>query len=148
MALTLNTPARLPSSKDSKLAQASINLLAKYGKKNIKVKLEGQDESLVLPASVVELLEQALGEVAKGNVVTLVSLEAELSTYQAAEVLKVSRPYLIKLLEGGKIPYHMVGTHRRIKLQDVLRYKKASDVESHKALKALAKQAQELNMGY
>jgi excisionase family DNA binding protein len=137
-----------PSKRDSELAKASSRLLAKYGKKDVKVKLEGQEEPLVLPASVVQLLKQALNEIALGHAVTLVSLETELSTHQAADVLKVSRPFLIKLLEQGEIPYRMVGSHRRIELADVLAYKQASDAERRKALRELAKQAQELNMGY
>jgi excisionase family DNA binding protein len=137
-----------PSKRESELAQVSSRLLAKYGQKDVKVKLEGQEETLTLPASVIQLLKQALGEIAQGNAVTLVSLEAELSTHQAADILKVSRPFLIKLLEGGEIPYRLVGTHRRIELKDVLAYKQASDEKRREALKELAKQAQELNMGY
>jgi excisionase family DNA binding protein len=137
-----------PSKRESELAEASGRLLAKYGKKDVKVKLEGQEEPLVLPASVVQLLKQALSEIARGHAVTLVSLETELSAHQAADVLKVSRPFLIKLLEQGHIPYRMVGSHRRIELKDVLAYKQASDAERREALRELTKQAQELNMGY
>jgi excisionase family DNA binding protein len=114
----------------------------------LKIRLEGKEETLTLPASVVQLLKQALGKMAQGHAVTLMSLEAELSTHEAADLLKVSRPFLIKILEQGEIPYRMVGSHRRIELKDVLAYKEASDSERRKALKALLKEAQELDMGY
>jgi excisionase family DNA binding protein len=147
MALNLgNTPK--PNQRESKLAQSSSHLLAKHGKKDLKVKLEGKEETITLPASAVQLLKQALGEIAQGNAVTLVALDTELSAHEAADLLKVSRPYLIKLLEEGKIPYRKVGSHRRIELKDVLAYKEKSDKERLKALKALVEEAQELNMGY
>jgi excisionase family DNA binding protein len=147
MALTLELP-KTPNQHESKLAQASSHLLAKHGKKDLKIKLEGKEETMTLPASAVQLLKQALSEIAQGNAVTLVSLETELSTHEAANILKVSRPYLIKLLEEGEIPYRKVGSHRRIELKDVLAYKEKSDVERLKALNALVEEAQELNMGY
>ena len=62
--------------------------------------------------------------------------------------LNVSRPYFVKLLESGAIPHHKVGTHRRVKLEDVKRYKEQRTARSQKALQDLADQAQELNMGY
>jgi excisionase family DNA binding protein len=149
MALTLGkTQSTLPSKRDTELAESSSRLLARYGKKDLKVKLEGKEETLTLPAPVVQLLKRALSEMAQGNAVTLMSLGAELSTHEAADLLKVSRPFLIKLLEQGEIPYRMVGSHRRIELKDVLAYKNASDAERRKALRALLKEAQELNMGY
>jgi excisionase family DNA binding protein len=74
--------------------------------------------------------------------------EAELTTGEAANLLFVSRPFLMKLLEGGKIPYCKVGNRRKIKLKDVLAYKKASDAQRRKALRELVREAQELNMGY
>jgi excisionase family DNA binding protein len=76
------------------------------------------------------------------------SLEPELTTGEAANLLFVSRPFLVKLLEGGKIPYHKVGSRLKIRRKDVLAYKKASDVQRRKALRELVREAQELNMGY
>lgn len=137
-----------PNQRESKLAQNSSHHLAKHGEKDLKVKLEGKEEVITLPASAVQILKQALGEIAQGNPVTLVALDTELTTYEAANLLKVSRPYLIKLLERGDIPYRKVGSHRRIELKDVLIYREKSDKERLKALRELVREAQELDMGY
>ncbi len=84
----------------------------------------------------------------RGNAVTLIPLHAELTTQEAAEFLNVSRPHVIRLLETGKMKHRKVGTHRRIRFSDLQEFKKRQDQESDAALEELAKQAQELDMGY
>lgn len=143
-----------PSEADSKIAQETSRRLASYlGVKDgleVRVKGEGRraEEVLVIPATALRLLSDILVEMAKGNPVTLVPTHAELTTRQAADLLNVSRPHLIALLEKGEIPHRKVGTHRRILFSDVLAYKKKKYEARLKALEELADQAQELNMGY
>ena len=80
--------------------------------------------------------------VARGRV------DAELTTFQAADVLKVSRPYVIKLIDDGELSHRMVGTHRRIPVDAVLAYKQRADKASDAAMDELVRQAQDLDMGY
>ncbi len=136
----------LPSERDSSLAETSRQLLSKYGKKDMKLRIEGKEDTLLLPASVVRLLQRILNEMAEGNAVTLVSLEAELSTQQAAEVLNVSRPFVVKLLDAAELPHRMVGTHRRVFLKDVLKYKEKMCRQSREALQDLAKVSQDMGL--
>ncbi len=101
-----------------------------------------------LSESVFNALVQVVEETAKGNAVMVVPIHAELTTQQAADLLNVSRPFLIGLLEGRQIPYRAVGRHRRILYKDLMKYKKRIDDERYAALDELSAQAQELKMGY
>jgi excisionase family DNA binding protein len=91
---------------------------------------------------------EALTEIGEGNAVSIISIHAELTTQEAADVLNVSRPFLVNLLERGELPFHKIGTHRRIRYQDVIAYKERIDTKRRKALDDLTEQAQALNMGY
>jgi excisionase family DNA binding protein len=104
--------------------------------------------TLALPASARGLLYEILRQMAAGNSVTVHSLSAELTTQQAADYLNVSRPYLVKLLDEGEIPSHKTGSHRRVRLGDIVTYKQEDDAHGKTIMRELAAEAQELGMGY
>lgn len=101
-----------------------------------------------LPTSALRLLVDILSELADGNAVRVVPVQAELTTQEAADLLNVSRPHLVKLLETNALPYHKTGKHRRVRFADLMRYKAERERTSEEAMAALARQAQELGFGY
>jgi excisionase family DNA binding protein len=142
-----------PTDDESRLARESIRLLAPLLGKgdNLKIQVvegEGPGELLVLPASVIRLLNDILTEMAQGHAVTIIPVHAELTTQQAADFLNVSQPYLIGLLEKGEIPFRMVGTHHRIEFPQLAEYKKRIDASRRVALDELVELGQELGEGY
>ncbi|MEA5413596.1 helix-turn-helix domain-containing protein [Synechococcus sp. BA-132 BA5] len=145
----------VPTAEAIEAAGASLRDLARFRATNglrqacLSLDLEnGQHASVPIPAAVLELLQGILVQMAQGNAVTLVPVHSELTTQQAADLLNVSRPFLIERLEQGDIPFRKVGTHRRIRLADLMAYKQTIDQQRSAALDELAAQAQELGMGY
>jgi len=110
-------------------------------------RLVGPDGTTIeLPEGIHELLVSIVEHLREGNGVTVIPMHAELTTVEAAELLNVSRPFLIKQLDAGALPYHMVGTHRRLRLADVLAYRDRMDAEAEKALGAMSADAEELGL--
>ncbi|MBV8049389.1 MAG: helix-turn-helix domain-containing protein [Paludibacterium sp.] len=144
----------LPTEAEVTLAKESSRLLSLYlssqeEAQSIRViDQAGEHEAVQVPTAAYRLLIDILAQMAQGNAVSLIPVHAELTTQEAADMLNVSRPYLVKLLDGGDIPFHKVGTHRRVCYQDLAQYKNRIDTERLKALEELSAQAQELNMGY
>lgn len=141
----------LPTEEDILLARASAEALSQFMTKipkaeRAQIKMDNHD--LILPRQALVLLQKLLAEMAKGNVVSIVPTHHLLTTQESANILNVSRPYFIGLLESGKIPFSKVGTHRRIKYQDLMDYKQKQDSESEKLLNQLTKIAEENDMGY
>jgi excisionase family DNA binding protein len=104
------------------------------------------EETLEIPAPAVQMLVRILEEMARGNAVTLIPVHAELTTQEAADMLNVSRPYLIQLLDEGKMEYRKVGTHRRVRFDALMTYKRQADAERRAALADLAAYDQEIGI--
>ena len=117
-----------PGRQDVESIKRVANDLAAHPDRNRYVLVDDTDGVQVqLPASLVRVLVEAANQLAQGNSVAILHYEQELTTQQAADLLSVSRPYLIKLLENGQIPYHHVGSHRRIRMGDLFDYKRSRD---------------------
>ena len=124
------------------------DLASLVGKHDEQTVLRIKDREVVLPPSVARALVDVLTDMAEGRPVSVASSDEELTTREAAELLNVSRPHLVKLLEEGEIPFHKVGTHRRVYREDVLEYKARQREEAEEAMQNLTDQAQELGLGY
>lgn len=144
---------RVPTERETRVARTSSRFLSGHLGRKPEIRLRlveetGDTEVITVPASAVKLFVQILAEMAKGNAVTLIPIHAELTTQEAADLLNVSRPYLVNLIENGEIPFHKVGTHRRIAITDLLAYKAKTHTARMEDLDELVAEAQKLNLGY
>lgn len=112
----------------------------------VLVTVQEDEERLALPRSAVELMARILAHMAAGQSVSVVPLHAELTTQQAADLLNVSRPFLIGLLDAGEIEYRMVGTHRRIMASSLIGYQRLDDARRRGAADELTALSQELGL--
>ena len=143
-----------PTKADARIAEESGRKLAQLlgsRRSDVCFRIEKGDqkgETIAIPMTALRLLSGILTEMAKGNTVTVIPIHSELTTQQAAELLNVSRPFLIGLLEERKIPFRLVGQHRRVRLEDLMIYKDRDDKARRLIADDLAADAQELGMGY
>ncbi|MCX6379007.1 MAG: excisionase family DNA-binding protein [Armatimonadetes bacterium] len=155
---TLTQPTNKPLSEvEARQAEASsIALQHLLGKDDqplqqvtLRVSIErpdGEKAEILLPGATLSLLSKILRELGHGKNVVALATDTEVTTQQAADFLKVSRPYVVKLLEEGKIPYRLVGPRRRVSLGDLLHYKEQEETERHRGLNELVAEAQKLGM--
>ena len=152
MAQLKTTEPGSPSEADRVAAQVAGRALAKLnGRGCVRVEAtadQGEHQTFILPATAVRLLTNMLAHLAEGRTVAVMPDDAELTTKQAADMLNVSRPHLVKLVDEERIPHRLVGTHRRILLRDLLAYRQGHIKAATAAMDALTAQAQELGMGY
>ena len=137
---------------DQELAQLSVAEIRRATKASHKrtaqIRVGAQSKSLQIPKKALDMLVTILKNMAEGKSVTLISSDINLSTQQVADLLHVSRPNVVALLEEGVIPYTKAGTHRRVELKHALEYQKKKQQIRKKQLNFLTEQAQELNLGY
>ena len=151
---TIQLPQTMPTAEEVALARESGRALSAYLQMRAETQQieifdnQGTAHPVRVPISALRLLVDVLTQIGQGNAVSIIPVHAELTTQEAADVLNVSRPHLVKLLESKEIAFHKTGTHRRVRYQDVIAYKERIDVQRRQALDALAEQAQALGMGY
>lgn len=138
--------------RDTELAQRAARRIGEYltthpGADPVTIQGElAGDDALVVPREAAVLLAQVLGYLANGEDVHILPDSAELSTQRAADLLNVSRPYLIKLLDAGEIPYRLVGTHRRVRYKDLREYRSRDDLKRRQAADELTQLSEELGL--
>lgn len=150
----MNAPAHLPTAHEAGLAQAALKLFGSLelssGDRTVELKPEGSSETITitLPQEALRRFLEVLAQMANGNAVTIVPIHAELTTQQAADFLNVSRPFLISLLEEKKLPFRMVGSHRRIRFADLQAFREVDDKQREAVLAELSADAQLNGHGY
>ena len=140
----------LPSAAEAIIAKESSRVLASHAQTAEPLRLRMVDdpgkETVKIPASVVRMLIHILEEMARGNAVTLIPVHAELTTQEAADMLNISRPSLIQLLDEGKIEFRRVGTHRRVRFEGLMAYKRRAEADRRAVLAELAAYDQEIGL--
>jgi excisionase family DNA binding protein len=148
------SPVKLPTPKASEEAKVALRALSALPRRKtsrtvqVHPEGEGRSVSVTVPREAFELFLEILGQMANGNAVTIVPVHAELTTQQAAELLNVSRPFLVTLLDEGKIPFRLVGSHRRVRVADLVAYKQKDDMHRKSVLDELTAEAEKHGLGY
>jgi excisionase family DNA binding protein len=132
----LHQPVSLPESEGAQIRE--LNRMLQLGSPAL---VGAGGERMELPDAVYRLLKEIVRNMQLGRGIVLVPENQQLTTQRAADLLGVSRPHLIKLLEGGELPYHRAGSHRRVYLKDLIAYQKRRDAERKAALDRIAKEA-------
>lgn len=143
------------SRKEQEIASKSIlhlvntaAAISRQKAEGVKIKIQETGEFVTVPTKALDLLFYILNNMAEGKSISLVPSDSEITTQQAADMLNVSRPHIVKLLEDGIIPHKKVGSHRRILLEDLIEYDRKQKEQREASLKFLAEQAQDLKLGY
>lgn len=143
----------MPSPKaaqEAKEALRALSVVSKRKTRTLQVRPEGNggSVSVTVPREAFELFLEILGQMANGKAVTIVPFHADLTTQQAAEMLNVSRPFLVQLLDEQKLPSRKVGTHRRVRFEDLVEYKRKDEAHRKEVLDELTTEAEKHGLGY
>jgi excisionase family DNA binding protein len=145
------TPIAAPPEQQAQLAalsKALEGMLHAPKRRAPKCQLVGpKGEIIPLPETVFYVLERVVEVMARGDSITVVPVGREVTTQQAADLLNVSRQYLVRLLEEGRIPFRKTGKHRRLRIEDVLAFKEQRDKDRRAGLRELSQMTQEFG-GY
>jgi excisionase family DNA binding protein len=136
-----------PTNLEQRQASSSLASLRKNSS-GAKLVLEQNNITFAANSAVLQVVTEALERFAAGEAVVVQSLSQEMSTQEVADYIGVSRPHVVKLLEQGKMNFRKVGSHRRVKRQDVMKYDQEITHLREKALAELAAEAQRLGLGY
>lgn len=149
MATKENHIYEMPSEQEAELAAAGSRILAACSGKGetATLRLIDNNTDLTVPVKAIHMLADILNQMAMGNAISIIPIHAELTTQQAADMLNVSRPFLInKILDEGKLPFHTSGSRRKIYFKDLMQYKQKQKEESKKILAELAQMSQDADM--
>lgn len=150
----MQTQNQLPSAEEAALAKLCSQELAAILETKAQVQTlsvqdqSGETHSVNMPVSALRMLVDVLTELGEGNTVKLVPIHAELTTQEAADLLNVSRPTLIKLLDDGEIPFHRSGNRRKVRFADLRHYQETLEKNRLNTLEELTALDQELGLGY
>lgn len=145
---------KLPTRKEQKIARENKEIFDRIAGKlkkstnGVEIDVRGEKDHVKIPVSAFQFLSTILEHMSKGKAVSIIPADAEITTQKAADMLNVSRPHVVKLLEEGKLPFHKVGTHRRIALHDLEAYRAKMEKEREEALTELTRISQELDLDY
>lgn len=143
------TPIAAPEAEAAAVVQLRDFMASKAVGERHHASLRSPDgHQLEIPNSIYRVLVAAVAAMAQGNAVAIVPVHHELTTQQAAELLGVSRPHLVKLVDGGEIPHHKTGSHRRIYFEDLMRYRDVRDAQRTEALRELTRKSAEFGLEY
>lgn len=153
---TRENKLELPDERTAKQAGEAASLMVEIlGDDSLSISLrlvrpngEVSPTTIELPVMAVRLIVNVLTELGKGNAVAVAPVQAELTSQQAADILNVSRPYLVKLLKEGKIPYNLVDNRRIISLRDLLDYQRRDDAYRRAMSRELTQEAQHIGLEY
>ncbi|MBI1306395.1 MAG: helix-turn-helix domain-containing protein [Bacteroidetes bacterium] len=124
------------------------NRLHQFRSSQIKIKVEENGDFITIPTNAIALLIDILSNMSEGKSITVIPSNSVLTTQQAAEILNVSRPHVVKLLEQKIIPFKKVGSHRRVLLKDILKYQDQQKILQEENLRFHTEQAQKLDLDY